>query len=187
MSRILSTREVHHGWASFSIVRVGLTDGTIIDREVENHGRAVVVLPYDPQRRVATLVEQLRVPMLVTANIPHSREAPAGILDEIDPADCAKREAMEECGLALTQLEHVSRCWTMPGISTEQMDLFLASYQSSDRVEAGGGLAAENEKITVVEVPLKELAAAADDGTLTDLKTFALVQTLRLRQPQLFA
>ena len=75
----------------------------------------------------------------------------------------------------------------MPGISTEQMDLFLASYAENDRVTAGGGLAEENEQITVVEIPLKDLAAAADDGSLTDMKTLVLVQTLRLRRPQLFA
>jgi hypothetical protein len=66
------------------------------------------------------------------------------------------------------------------------MDMFLASYDVADRIGPGGGLDDENEHITVVEVPLKELAAAADAGTLSDLKTFVLVQTLRLRKPQLF-
>ncbi len=56
-----------------------------------------------------------------------------------------------------------------------------------DRVEAGGGLASEHEGISVTEMPLAELAAMADGGTLTELKLFALVQTLRLRRPELFA
>ena len=187
MADIVSTTDIHRGWASFSVVRVRLSDGVIIDREVESHGRAVAVLPYDPDRHVATLVEQLRAPVLLSSGIPHLREVPAGLLEGPDPAHCARREVLEECGLALKQLEHVSRCWTMPGISTEQMDLFLASYAENDRVTAGGGLAEENEQITVVEIPLKDLAAAADDGSLTDMKTLVLVQTLRLRRPQLFA
>ena len=37
------------------------------------------------------------------------------------------------------------------------------------------------------ELPLADLAAMADAGTLTELKLFALVQTLRLRRPELFA
>jgi hypothetical protein len=35
-------------------------------------------------------------------------------------------------------------------------------------------------------MPLGELAAMADAGTLNDMKTLALVQTLRLRKPELF-
>jgi hypothetical protein len=33
---------------------------------------------------------------------------------------------------------------------------------------------------------LPELAAMADDGRIEDMKTFALIQTLRLREPRLF-
>jgi nudix-type nucleoside diphosphatase (YffH/AdpP family) len=186
MAEILATKILHRGWANFSLVSIRLTHGQLIERAVEDHGRAVAVLPYDPVRRVAMLVEQLRAAMLVSAGISHSREAPAGILEGPDPEDCARREALEECGLALRDLEHISRCWTMPGVSTEEMDMFLASYDAADRIGPGGGLDDENEHITVVEVPLKELAAAADAGTLSDLKTFVLVQTLRLRKPQLF-
>jgi nudix-type nucleoside diphosphatase (YffH/AdpP family) len=186
MAEILSRQVLYSGWASFSIVNIRLNDGVVIERVLEDHGRAVAVLPYDPVRRVATLVEQLRAALLVTSGLTQSREVPAGILDSADPAECARREALEECGLRLRDVEHVSRCWTMPGVSSERMDMYLAAYDQSDRIAAGGGLAEENERITVVEVPLADLAAAADDGTLTDLKTFVLVQTLRLRRPELF-
>jgi hypothetical protein len=74
----------------------------------------------------------------------------------------------------------------MPGISTETIHLFLAAYSATDRVAAGGGLEAENEEIDVVEMALAELAAMADAGRLGDLKTLALVQSLRLRRPELF-
>lgn len=186
MAEILAKRTVYRGWASFSIVSLRLNDGAVIERVLEDHGCAVAVLPYDPSRRVALLVEQLRVPVLVTSGLTHLREVPAGMLDDDDPADCARREAFEECGLRLRQVEHVSRCWTMPGVSTERMDLYLAAYDALDRTGAGGGLAEEHERITVVEAPLRELAEAADAGALADLKSFVLVQTLRLRRPDLF-
>jgi hypothetical protein len=54
-------------------------------------------------------------------------------------------------------------------------------------VSGGGGAKGEHEDITVMELALRELAAMADAGTLADMKTFALVQTLRLRRPELFA
>jgi hypothetical protein len=93
---------------------------------------------------------------------------------------------LEEVGLTLAVLEPVAAVWTMPGISTELMHLFLASYGPGDRIGAGGGVAGQHEAITVAETALTELAAMADRGELTDLKTFTLVQTLRLRRPGLF-
>ena len=99
---------------------------------------------------------------------------------------CARREAIEETGFQLHALEHVGRAWAMPGVSTEQMDLFLGEYSEADRVGAGGGLDHEHENIEVIELPLARLAAMGDSGALQDMKTLLLLQTLRLRQPQLF-
>jgi hypothetical protein len=73
----------------------------------------------------------------------------------------------------------------MPGVSTEQLSMFLGAYSEADRIGAGGG--DPSEDIEVIEMPLPELAAMADAGTLTDMKAFTLIQTLRLRRPELFA
>jgi len=81
----------------------------------------------------------------------------------------------------------VGRMWTTPGVSTERMDLYLSAYSAADRIGDGGGLAEDHENITVVEMSLGELARAADAGTLADMKLFALIQTLRLSRPELFA
>jgi 8-oxo-dGTP pyrophosphatase MutT (NUDIX family) len=93
---------------------------------------------------------------------------------------------MEEAGLELADLVAVGKVYPMPGISTERIHLFLAEYDVASRVAEGGGLAEENEEIEIVEMGLSELAALADAGSLNDLKTFALVQALRLRRPDLF-
>ena len=74
----------------------------------------------------------------------------------------------------------------MPGLSTERMDLFLAAYGEGDRIGPGGGLAAENERIAVHEMPLAELAAMGARGALTDMKTLVLLFALQLRRPELF-
>ena len=177
----------HERWARMFVATVRLPDGSTTLRDIEDHGQAVAVLPYDPERRVALLVRQFRAPPFHVAGEADMLETPAGRLDESDPAACARREAMEEVGLRLGELEPVLVTWTMPALSTEPGHLFFAPYRAADRVAAGGGLAAEHEGITVVEVPLARLAAMADDGTLAELKLFALVQTLRLRRPELFA
>ena len=173
---ILNVETVYKGWSSFMIATVRLADGRTIRREIEHHGVAVVVLPYDPERRTAILVRQFRAPVLYAENRQDMLEAIAGKLDETDPEAATRREAMEEAGLKLGRLEAVGTVWSMPGISTERMSLYLAPYTQADRIGPGGGLAEEHEDIIVVELPLAELAAAADAGRLIDLKTLVLTQ-----------
>ena len=186
MPQILSTRSLYEGWTSLRLVRVRLDSGEVVDREVEDHGDAVAVLPYDPVRRTLMLVRIVRTPALLRAGRAALLECPAGLLDEADPAEAARREAKEEVGLALGDVEHVGRVWTSPGISAEQMDLYLAPYSAADRVDTGGGIASEHEAIEVAEVGLDVVWAMVERGELDDMKTLTLVQALRLRHPELF-
>ena len=185
--RIGGVRLVHDGWARLLVAEVIQEDGTRITREIEDHGRAVAVLPYDPDRRVATLVSQFRAPVLYSDGPATHLEVPAGLLDEGTPEDEARREAMEETGLRLNRLDFIASAWSMSGISTERMDLFLAAYGIADRIGAGGGLASEGEAVTVHEIPLPHLAAMGRDGRLTDMKSLTLLFALQLRWPDLFA
>jgi nudix-type nucleoside diphosphatase (YffH/AdpP family) len=187
MPEIIEKKTVHDGWAKYSVLRVRLPDGQIAKRELEEHGPAVCVLPYDPKSNTAILVRQFRAPVLAVSGETSFVEAIAGLTDDEPPENAALRETMEETGLRLQALEPVAFLWTMPGLSTERMHLYLAPYSRADRVAQGGGAEGEHEDITVLELPLRELAAMADAGALADMKTFALVQTLRLRKPELFA
>jgi nudix-type nucleoside diphosphatase (YffH/AdpP family) len=157
----------------------------MIKREIEDHGAAVCVLPYHPVRKTAVLVRQLRVPVLHAARKRETLEAIAGGIEENDPADCARREAMEEALLKLDSLEHVFTAWTMPGISTELMYFYLAVYSGEPRPETSGGVD-DDEDTLAVEIPLTDLARMADTDALPDAKTLVLLQTLRLRRPDLF-
>jgi nudix-type nucleoside diphosphatase (YffH/AdpP family) len=186
MTRITRVDTVHEGFSRLLIATIALPDGHTIRREIEDHGRAVCVLPYDPVRRTAILVRQFRAAAAYADGLAQTLEAVAGTVEDEEPDACAYREAFEEAGLRLSALEHVATAWSMPGISTEQMDLYLAAYTQADRIGAGGGVADEHEGITVVELPLAELAVMADTGQIMDMKTLAVVQTLRLRRPELF-
>jgi nudix-type nucleoside diphosphatase (YffH/AdpP family) len=183
-TEIVGIETAYQGWGRYLIASLRLANGQTIKRAIEDHGAAVAVLPYDAKRGTAILVRQLRAPVLYTVKTEHTLEVIAGILD--DPATAARREAMEETGVRLGDIEQIATVWTMPGISTERMTLFLARYSEADRVGQGGGLAAEQEETVPVEISLHELAAMADSGRLDDMKTFALVQTLRMRRPELF-
>lgn len=187
MATILSTEITHNRWSKLMVATIRLPDGQLTKRDIEDHGEAAVVLPYDPVRRVAMLVRQFRTPPYHVSGDGMMLEPAAGRLDEADPEACARREALEEIGLRLSLLEPVARVWTLPALSTERAWLYLAPYGEADRIAEGGGLPEEHEEIEVLEIPLTELAAMADAGTLTEIKLLLLVQTLRLRQSALFA
>jgi nudix-type nucleoside diphosphatase (YffH/AdpP family) len=177
---------VHEGWAKYSVATFRLQNGETVRREIEDHGRAAAVLPYDERRKTAILVRQFRAPVFVTTGEDSLLEAIAGLVEEDDPAETGRREAHEEAGLRLRKLDRVAVVWSMPGLSTERMSLFLAVYDASDREWSGGGVAGEGEHIVVEEIPLAELARLADSGELNDMKTLVLTQALRLKRPDLF-
>lgn len=184
--RIVEAKALFEGWTKFLSVKLQKPDGRSTECVVLDHGAAVCVLPYDPERRLALVVCQTRVPLLYLGCREQLMEAIAGRVEDEKPLDAVRREAAEEAGLRIRELEHVGTCWSSPGVSTELFHLYLAAYSSVDRVGHGGGRPDEFEDIIVREISLSELAQSADQGRLKDAKTLLLVQTLRLRCPDLF-
>ena len=183
---LVDTREVYGGWSKMLVATIRLPDGRTIKREIEDHGEAVCVLPYHPVRKTAVLVRQWRVPVLYALGKQQQLlEAVAGVIEDVDAAACAHREVMEEALLKLDSLEPVFTAFTMPGLSTEHMHFFLATYSGAARAEIRGGVD-EDEYTVAVEIGLAELARMADENRLPDTKTLVLLQTLRLRRPDLF-
>jgi len=186
VARIAAVDIVLQGWINVSRVSMKMPDGALVERHVEDHGPGVAVLPYDGKRRTALLISQPRAAVMLGGDT-SILEVIAGRLDAADPATRICAEAMEEAGVKLSSLEHVVCLWTMPSISTERLDLFLAPYTIADQIGQGGGCDDEHENIMVHELPLARLAQDADNGRLLDAKTLILVQALRLRKPDLFA
>ena len=174
------------GYVTLERLRIRLADGAEVWREMERHGDSVAVLPYDVERRVALTVRQFRAPVFALSGETMLEEACAGMIDSGDAETAVRREAYEEVGVRLGELEWLARVWTGPGIGAERQTLFLAPYTPADREGDGGGLASENEGIVVIERPLDELAADADAGRIADAKLLTLVMALRLRHPALF-
>lgn len=183
---ILDIETIYEGRSSLRMATVRHPSGDEFKRSIEDHGPAVSILPYDPQRRVALLVEQVRAGVLYGGGTGLSLEAPAGLRENDEPPEeCGRREVMEEAGVRLGAMEHIGAPWTMPGFSSERIDLYLAAYSVADKIAAGGGLADEHEHITVVELPIDELVRRADAGEVGDMKTMLLALALARRHPEL--
>lgn len=183
-AEILSRTLVYDGWYKLWRLCVRMPDGAEVERHLEDHGAAVAVLPYDPDRRVAMLVSMPRAPVIL-AGQPPLLEAIAGSIAH-DAEESVRREAMEEGGVRLRLLEFVAEVWSLPALSTERLGLYLAPYCAHDRIETGGGAEDEHESITVHEIALATLRDLRMAGALHDAKTMMLVQALELRMPALF-
>jgi nudix-type nucleoside diphosphatase (YffH/AdpP family) len=183
--KITERSRVFDGWNTLDVVIVETLDDNGVarrhEREVLDHGPAVAILPYDPDRRQALLARQWRVPLLLTGDDPFLLETCAGLIDASEtPEGAAIREAEEELGLHLESVRKVGAVYPSPGALAEKMHLFLAAYGSNDRMSDGGGLDHEGEDIEIVEMPLDELFDMARAGTIIDAKTLILVQMLIL-------
>lgn len=189
---IIERELLHEGFSRFERVKVRQRrrDGReqVVDREFQDRGDAVAVLPYDPERRVGILVRQLRVPLLSRNDgTEFLVEVPAGHLEPgEDPDATARREVEEEAGLHLHSVERVVDVFPSPGMNTEKLVLYLGRYGEGARRSDGGGLAHEGEDIEVLEWRLSHMAKAVQTGEIMDAKTVLLVQALMLRKPELF-
>lgn len=120
-----------------------------IAREVFVAVEAVIVLPYDPVRDRILLVEQFRMgPYRRGAKYPWVLEPVAGRIDLGEtPETTARRETVEEAGLTLHALEHITSGYATPGYSTEYFHVYLGLCDLPDGTAGHHGEPAEHEDI----------------------------------------
>ena len=149
-------------------------------RQTYDRGDGAVILPYDRERDTVLMVRQFRYPAYVTGHREPLIEACAGLLDENDPETAIRKEAEEELGYRLKDIERLFSPYMSPGSVTERLWFFVARYSPADRISAGGGAPEEGEDIEVLEMPLDEALACIADGRIVYAKTIILIQHLKL-------
>ena len=129
------------------------------------------------------LTRQFRLPAYMNGH-PNGMliEAAAGLLDGEDPAAAIRREAEEETGLRVGDVEHVYDVYMSPGSVTERLSFFAARYTARDRVSEGGGIADESEEIEVLELPIDDALRMIETGEIVDGKTIMLLQWAQLNR-----
>ncbi|WP_127792190.1 NUDIX domain-containing protein [Agromyces sp. LHK192] len=157
---------------------------TTEERETYDRGDGATILLYDADARTVVLTRQFRFPAYVNEH-PDGMliESAAGLLDDDDPETAIRREAEEETGLSVGEVEHVFDVYMSPGSVTERLHFFAAPYERGSIADgARAGLAAEGEDIEVLELDLDD-ALDRIGRDIVDAKTIMLLQWAVLRGP----
>ncbi|WP_323768603.1 gamma-glutamylcyclotransferase [Marinovum sp.] len=137
-----------------------------LGREAFQAYDAALVLPYDPVSDQLMLVEQFRFgPVWRRDPVAWMLEPIAGLVDAGErPADCARREAVEEAGLELGDLRLMTRVYASPGYSSEFFHCYLGLCDLSETRGRLAGLAHENEDIRSHVISFERAMALVDSG-----------------------
>lgn len=150
-----------------------------IKRELMNRPDAVVVMLFDPRTDTVALIEQFRVGAQ-RAPTPWLIECVAGLIDTNEqPADVARREALEEAGLHIGRLQWICNYFPSPGGTNEKIFLYVGEVDASS---AGGihGLDHEGEDILVHKIPFSEALNWLQAGHINNAASIIALQWLQL-------
>jgi len=152
------------------------------EREAYDRGNGAAIMLYNKEKQKVVLVSQFRMPTYISGNESGMMiEACAGLLDGDDPETCVIKEAEEESGFRISKVEKVFEAYMSPGAVTELLHCYIAAYDDSNKVSSGGGLAEEQEDITVLEVDFEKALTMIASGEIKDAKTIMLLQYLKIQ------
>ncbi len=155
-----------------------------IEREMFDRGHAAALLPYDPVTDKVVIVEQIRVGALEHAH-PWQLEIVAGIIDEGESAeDVVRREAVEEAGINVADLEKVTSYYPSSGGCSEKLDVFVGRVDAST-AHGVHGLDYEGEDIRVHVVSREQAYQWVVDGTFENGASIIALQWLELNHQRL--
>ena len=161
----------------------GGVSGEVV-RELLVKGAAAALIAYDPVLDNVVLIEQVRI----GAYVPDSDRSPwllelvAGMIDKgaESPAEVAIREAQEEAGLTVSNVEHALSVWDSPGGQLERLHLFLGLVDSSQVGGIYGLLEEENEDILVHVVSREQAYQWVVEGKIDNVIAVIGLQWLEL-------
>ena len=170
VGRLDGERVWQHRFLDAHVDRVRFPDGSEGEQVLIHHPGAAAVVPVlsdprgaDPQ---ILMIKQYRYAiggMLW--------EIPAGRLEPGEaPAECARRELLEEAGCSCDSLVPLTSLWTTPGFTNEKIHLFMATG-----LKQGPTAREADEFMELVPLPASRVLAMIRDGEITDAKTIVAI------------
>src|SRR3970040_2374063 len=183
--KILDTKILSDNWYVLRKITYEYSkkDGTkhTQSREAYDRGNGATILLYNKTQKTVILTRQFRLPTFVNGNETGMLiEAFAGLLDQDNAEDCIRRETEEETGYKITDVKKIFEAYMSPGSVTEIFYFFIAEYSKETKVNAGGGVEAEEENIEVLELNFDKAVKMIESGEIKDGKTIMLLQYIKL-------
>ena len=165
----------------------------VMDREIFERRHAAGCLLFDPDLDVMLFIEQFR-PGAYAAHghdlyegehSPWLIECVAGIIESGEsPESLIRREAVEEAGVSVGQMEKIAHYLVSPGGTSESITLFMGQIDASN---AGGlhGLDVEHEDIRAFTMPTVDAIAWLDSGAIDNAMTLIAMQWFKMNVTRL--
>ena len=170
-----------------SRVKVGgksFADKTV-ERDVVRVGPVVVVIPVDLDRGEMVMLRQFRLGAHLAIGRGEQVELPAGHVEAGEAAiDAARRECLEEIGVAPHALVPLFGMLPSPGMSDEHQTFFLGVVDAA-KVAERAGAADEQEDTRPFRVPIGRAIEALEQGGLQYGATVLGLQWLALNRTRL--
>ncbi|PIE41745.1 MAG: ADP-ribose diphosphatase [Gammaproteobacteria bacterium] len=188
--KVLEKKEVYKGF--FRVNKYRLKHRMIeggwtqeLERECFDRPQAVGVLLYDPFQDNVVILEQFRIGSLDASEGPWQMELVAGLVEQGETCEgVARREAIEEAGAEILNLEYMYEYYSSPGGCNEKLTLYCGVVDSTG---LGGvhGLKEEGEDIWVQVMPRAEAWTALEENYIGNAATIISLQWLQIHYQRL--
>jgi len=154
-------------------------------RDVLRASHVAAVIAIDLARNALVLIRQFRLPAHLATGRGDMVEIVAGRVDRGEtPVAAARRECVEEIGIAPERLIELFSVLATPGFTDEQVT-FFAGFVDSTGVLTRGGLADEDEDTQPFVVSIDQALAALDHGQVANALLYSALQWLALNRGRL--
>ncbi|WOE33149.1 MULTISPECIES: NUDIX domain-containing protein [unclassified Acinetobacter] len=150
----------------------------ILERELIHRPEAAGVILYDTTQKKFALIEQFRIGAINDPDSPWQLEIIAGVLDQNETAEtCIRREALEESGCHIEQLQHLFSFYPSAGACDELFHLYAAT---ADLPVEGGvfGMPNEGENIKLHIFAYQDIAQLLHHGRVKNAPVIMALQWL---------
>jgi len=183
--KIVETKVLSDNWYTLKKITFNYLkkDGTWQTqmRESYDRGNGAVILLYNAKKKTVILTRQFRLPSYINGNDDGMMiECCAGMLDNDNPEDTVRKEALEETGYQIQNVRKLFEAYMSPGAVTEILHFFVAEYNEHMKVAEGGGLDHEQEDIEVLELDFDDAYNKIASGDIKDAKTILLLQYAKI-------
>jgi ADP-ribose diphosphatase len=154
-------------------------------RDILRAGQVVTVVPVDLARDEIVLIRQFRLPAHLGNGRGDLVETVAGRVEPGEaPRAAALRECTEEIGVAPTKLVELFSYFSTPGVTDEEIVVFLAAVDAS-KVSEGPAVTVDGEQLYLMQVPIDAALAAFNGGTVHNGLLLVALQWLALNRGRL--